>query len=142
MLPHPLTNFEMQTYYQNKPKFNGVYSRNNLAKIKDGAYTINLDEYELIGTHWIALYVNAKNVTYFESFGVNYVAKEIIKFIRNEIIITNIYRTQAYDSIMFGYLCIWLNDFMVEGKSLLEYTNSFSSSEYKKNDKIILKYFQ
>ena len=142
MLPHPLTNFEMQTYYQNKPKFNGVYSRNNLAKIKDGAYTINLDEYELIGTHWIALYVNAKNVTYFESFGVNYVAKEIIKFIRNEIIITNIYRIQAYDSIMFGYLCIWLNDFMVEGKSLLEYTNSFSSSEYKKNDKIILKYFQ
>ena len=142
MLPHPLTNFEMQTYYQNKPKFNGVYSRNNLAKIKDGAYTINLDEYELIGTHWIALYVNAKNVTYFESFGVNYVAKEIIKFIRNEIIITNIYRTQAYDSIMFGYLCIWLNDFMVEGKSLLEHTNSFSSSEYKKNDKIILKYFQ
>ena len=141
MLPHPLTNFEMQTYYQNKPKFNGVYSRNNLAKIKDGAYTINLDEYELIGTHWIALYVNAKNVTYFESFGVNYVAKEIIKFIRNEIIITNIYRIQAYDSIMFGYLCIWLNDFMVEGKSLLEYTNSFSSSEYKKNDKIILKYF-
>ena len=141
MLPHPLTNFEMQTYYQNKPKFNGVYSRNNLAKIKDGAYTINLDEYELIGTHWIALYVNAKNVTYFESFGVNYVAKEIIKFIRNEIIITNIYRIQAYDSIMFGCLCIWLNDFMVEGKSLLEYTNSFSSSEYKKNDKIILKYF-
>ena len=141
MLPHPLTNFEVQTYYQNKPKFNGVYSRNNLAKIKDGAYTINLDEHELIGTHCIALYVNAKNVAYFESFGVNYVAKEIIKFIRNEIIITNIYRIQAYDSIMFGYLCIWLNDFMVEGKSLLEYTNSFSSSEYKKNDKIILKYF-
>ena len=58
MVPHPLTNFEIQKYYQNEPKFNGVYSRNNLPKIKDGAYVINLDEYESIGTHWIALYVN------------------------------------------------------------------------------------
>ena len=49
-----LTNFEVQNYYQNEPKFNGVYSRNNLPKIKDGAYVINLDEYESIGTHWIA----------------------------------------------------------------------------------------
>ena len=49
--------------------FNGVYSRNNLSKIKDGACVINLDEYELLGTHWIALYVNDNKVTYFDSFG-------------------------------------------------------------------------
>ena len=55
MRPHPLTNFEIQKYYQNKPRFNGVYSRYNLPKIKDGAYVINLDEYSNIGTHWIAL---------------------------------------------------------------------------------------
>ena len=36
MPPHSLTNFEIQKYYQNEPKFNGVYSRNNLSKIKDG----------------------------------------------------------------------------------------------------------
>ena len=66
MLPHPLTNFEIQKYYQNKPKFNGVYSRKNLPKIKDGTYVINLDEYESIGTHWIALYVNGNNKIYFE----------------------------------------------------------------------------
>ena len=48
---HPLTNFEIQKYYQNEPKFNGVYSRNNLSKIKDGAYIINVDEYESIRTH-------------------------------------------------------------------------------------------
>ena len=48
---HPLTNFEIQKYYDNKPKFNGVYSRNNWSKIKDGAYLINLDEYESIGIH-------------------------------------------------------------------------------------------
>ena len=79
MPPHPLTNFEIQKYYQNEPKFNGVYSRNNLSKIKDGAYIINLDEYESIGTHWIALYVNAKNVTYFDSFGVEHIPKEVYR---------------------------------------------------------------
>ena len=58
MPPHPLTNFEMQKYYQNEPKFNGVYSRNNLPKIKDGAYVINLDEFKSIRTHSIAFYVS------------------------------------------------------------------------------------
>ena len=68
--PHPLTNFEIQKYYQKEPKFNCVYSRNNLSKIKDWAYIINLDEYQLIGTHWIALYVIDNNLTYFDSFRV------------------------------------------------------------------------
>ena len=68
--PHPLTDFEIQKYYQNERKFNGVYSRDNLPKIKDGAYIINLDEYSDIGTHWVALYVNNNDVTCFDSFGV------------------------------------------------------------------------
>ena len=54
MPPHLLTNFEIYKYYQNKPKLNGVYSRNNLSKIKDRAYEINLAEYESIGSHRIA----------------------------------------------------------------------------------------
>ena len=70
MLPDPLSNFEKQKYYQNEPKFNGSYSRNNLLKIKDGIYLVNLDEYESIGTHWVALYANAENVTYFDNFRV------------------------------------------------------------------------
>ena len=70
MPPHPLTNSEIHKYYANEPKFNGIYLRNNLSKIKDGAYIINLDEYKSIITHWIALYVNAKKVTYFDSLGV------------------------------------------------------------------------
>ena len=77
MPPHPLINFEIQKYYENELKFNGVYSRNNLSTIKDGAYIINLDEYESIGTHWIALYFNDNNVTYFDSFGVKHIPKEI-----------------------------------------------------------------
>ena len=142
MPPHPLLNFEIQKYYQNESTFNGVYSRNNLPKIKDGAYVINLDEYESIGTHWIALHVNDDNVTYFDSFGVEHIPKEIRKFVGNKNIITNIYRVQAYNSIMCGYFCIGFVDFMLNGKSLLEYTNLFSPNEYEKNDKMILKYFQ
>ena len=84
MPPHLLTNFEIQKYYQIKSKFNGVYSRNNLSKINDGAYTINLDEYESIETHWIVLYVNDNNVNYFDSFGLEDIPKEIRKFIGNK----------------------------------------------------------
>ena len=118
---HLLTNFEIQKYYQNEPKFNGVYSRNNLSKIKDGVYIINLDDYESIETHWIALYVNAKNVTYCDSFEVENIPKEIRKFVRNKDIITNIYRVQAYDSIMCGYFCIEFINFMLTGNHILSY---------------------
>ena len=90
MPPHPLTNFEIQKYYQSKPKFNGVYSRNNLSEIRDGTYTINLDEYESIRTHWVALYGNAENVRYFDSFEVEHIPKVSRKFIGNKNIITNI----------------------------------------------------
>ena len=75
MLLHPFNNFEIQKYYENEPKFNVVYSRNNLSKIKDGAYIINLDEYESRETHWIALHVNDNNLTYFANFGVKHILK-------------------------------------------------------------------
>ena len=91
------------------PKFNGVYSRNNLPKIKDGAYVSNFDEYKL-GIHWIALCINAENVTYFDSFGVEHIPKEITKFLGNKNIITYIYRIQAYESVMCGCFCIGLTD--------------------------------
>ena len=62
MLPHLSTNFEIQKYYQNESKFNGVYSKNNLSKIKDGTYIINFDGLQLIRTSKV-LYLNAKNLT-------------------------------------------------------------------------------
>ena len=67
----------MQKYYQSEPKFNGVYSRSNLPKMKNGAYVINLAEFESIGIHWIDLCVNGNNVIYFDSFGVEHIPKEI-----------------------------------------------------------------
>ena len=93
-------------------------------------------------THWIALYVNTKNVTYFDSFGVEHIPKKIRKFIRIKNIVTNIYRIQAFDSIMCGYFCIGFIDCMLKSKNLLQYTNLFSLNEYKKNDKKASKYFQ
>ena len=142
MLPHPLTNFEIQKYYQIEPKLNGVYSRNILSKIKDGAYIINLDKFKSIVTHWIALYVNDNEIKYFYSFGVEHIPKEIKKIIANKNIIANVYRIQANDWIMCRYFCIGFIDFMLKGKSLLDYTNLFSPDEYEKNNKMILKYFQ
>ena len=68
MPPPPLRNFEIQKYYQNEPKFNSVYSKNNLPKIRDGAYVINLDEHKSIETRWMALYVNSNNIIYFDGF--------------------------------------------------------------------------
>ena len=62
MPPHPLTNFEIQKYYQNELKLNGVSSKNKISKINDGTYIINFDGYESIGTHWISLYINDNNV--------------------------------------------------------------------------------
>ena len=75
-------------------------------------------------------------MTYFDSFGVEHIPKEIIKFInrpsQNKNIMTNIFRIQAYDSIMCGYFCIAFIDFMFKGKSLTEYTNLFSPNDLKK----------
>ena len=133
LLPHPLTNFEIQGYYQNEPKFNGVFSRDNLPNsIKSGAYVINLHEYHDIGTHWVALYVNNKIATYFDSFGVEHIPKEIMKFIVRKKIIRNIYIIQAYDSIMCGYFCIGFINFMFNGESLAGYANLFSPNDFKK----------
>ena len=106
---HPLTNIEISEYYKNEPRFNGVYSINNLPnKIKKGAYVINLDDYENTGTHWVALFVKPKYTVYFNSFGIEHIPKEINKFINNDTtkssaiarIRSNIFRIQAYDSIM------------------------------------------
>ena len=92
MPPHPLTNFEIQKYYQNEPRFNGIYSRNNLPKrIKDGTYVRNLDEYAYVGTHQIALFCTEIEVIYFDSFGVEHIPEEIKECSGNKNIKANIF---------------------------------------------------
>ena len=137
-LPYPLTNFEIQKYYQNKSRFNGVYLRDNLQKIKDRTYIINFDEYSDIGTHWIALYVQNNDVTYSDYFGAERIPKEIRIFISNKNIKINIFRIPAYDSIMCGYFCIGFIDFTLAGKTLTDFTNLFLPNNFKKT----IAYFQ
>ena len=113
MPPHPLTNFEIQKYYKDESRFNGVCSRNNLPeKIKDGAYIINPDEYADTGTHWVPLFCKRSEIAYFDSFGV--VLQEIKEFIANKNIKANIFRTRENKPIMRGYFCIGFIDFQVK----------------------------
>ena len=152
LLPfHPLANIEINEYYKNEPRFNDVYSRNNLPnKIKKGAYVINLDEYENTVTHWVALFVKTNEAIYFDSFGTEHIPKEINKFINNDTtkssslkrIKSNMFRIQAYDSIMCGYFCIEFINYMLKGKTLLDYTNLFSPNDFKKNDRVIKRIFK
>ena len=123
MLPHLLTNFEIQKYYQNELIFNGAFSRNSFPKeIKDGAYVISLDEYADVGTHWIPLFCNRNEFFFFGSVGVEHVPEEIKEFI--------------------GYFCIGFIDFMLAGKKLTDFTNLFSPHDFKKKGNIILSYFK
>ena len=92
-------------------------------------------------THWIALYFKNNEVTYFDSFGVDHIPKETKAIIKNKNVKTNIFRIQAHDSIMCGYLCIGFINFMLKSKSMTKYTNLFSPNNYKKNDDTILNYF-
>ena len=91
------------------------------------------------------LYLLNQNIVYFDSFGIEHIPKEINKFIRskelgsavgNNEIKSDIFRIQAYDSIMCGYFCIEFINYMLKGKKLLDYTNLFSPNDFKKNDKI------
>ena len=123
---------EIQKHYQHEPRFDGVYSRDNLPKVRDGAYVINLDEYSYLGTHWIALYSLNNDVTYFDNFGVEHIPKKIKTFIGNENIKTNIIRIQAYDSTISGYFYIGFIDFMLAGKIFTDFTNLFSPNNFFK----------
>ena len=87
------------------------------------------------------LYLLKQNIVYFDSFGVEHIPKEINKFILNEIR-SNIFRIQAYDSIMCGYFCIEFINYMFKGKTLLDYTNLFSPDDFKKNDRVIKRIFK
>ena len=127
MPPHPLINFEIQKDYQNEPRFNGVFSRNNLpGKTQDRAYVINLDEYENAGTHWIALFCNRNEIVYFDSFSDEYVSAEIKEIVENKNIKANIFRVQANDSVICGSFCIGFIGFMLAGKKPTDYTSLFS----------------
>ena len=99
---------------------------------------MNLDEYQNIETHWIALYSKNNETVYFDSFGIEHIPKEVKVFIGHKNIKTNIFRLQAYVSVMCGYFCIKFIDFVFKNKSLVEFTSLFNPYDVLKNDDIIL----
>ena len=130
-------------YYQKEPRFNALYSRDNLPKrIKNGTYMTKLDEYAYIGTHWIAWYCKNIEIVYFDSFRVEHVSKEIAKFIGPKNIKANILIIQSNNSIMCGYFCVGFIDFMFAGKTLIDFNCFFSPYDFEKNGDIILSYFK
>ena len=141
MPPHPLTNFEIQQYYENELRFNVPYILEIIYLKKDGAYGINLDEYADVGTHWITLFCRKNEIAYFDIFGVKHAPEEIKELVGNKNI-TNIFRVQATNSIMCGYFCIGFIDFMLAGKKLNDFISLFSVYDFEKNENIILGYFK
>ena len=107
-------------------------------KIKDGLYVKYLDEYSNTGTYSIAL---NNCVTCFDSFGVEHIPKEVIKYIDKSTILTNIFRIRTNDWTSCGYFSIGFNDFMLKDKNLSDFANLFLPNTYKKNDDIVLNYF-
>ena len=109
---------------------------------RDGGYVINLDDYGKAGTHWVACHINDTKATYFDSFGVEHLPKEVKKFFSDmSRVDKNIYRIQDYNSVMCGYFCIGFIDYMLNGKTLHDFTNLFSPNNFKQNDKKIKNIF-
>ena len=141
-LLHPLNNFEITNCFNYELRFNGVFSRNNLLKIKDGPYVINLSDKNSKRTHWVSLFIDKHLAVYFNSFGIEYIPQKVLNRIKGKSITHNIFRRQINESIMCRFFCIAFIEYMLAGKTLLDYTYLFSPNDYKKNDKIVYKYFK
>ena len=142
-----MTNYEIQEYFKDEKRFNGVFSRNNLPNIKKEHISLIYTTVKNTGTHWVVNFVEKDEVIYFDSFGVEYIPKEIMERIEhgslgNKNIKTSIFRIQGSNSIMCGYFCILFIEYMLNNKTLTDFTNLFSPWNFKKNDHIIKRYFQ
>ena len=113
----------MKDYFKNAKIFNGVFSRNNLPKLENGAYVINLDHSKNTGKHWVVIFVKSNEVIYFDSIGVEHIPKEIMERTKNKNIKTNIFKIQNYNSIMCGYFWILFIEYVLNKKALTDFTS-------------------
>ena len=138
---HPLSNNEITNCFNYALRFNGVFSRNNLPRTKDGMYVINLDDKKSKETRWVFLLIDRNTAVYFDSFGIEYISQEVLNKIRGKSITDNIFRIQDNKSLMCGFYSITFIQYMFSEKTLSDYTKLFSPNDYKKNNKIY-KYFK
>ena len=94
------------------------------------------------GTHWVLLFINRNKAVYFYYFGIEYISQEVLNKIKGKLVTYNIFRIQDHESIMCGFYYIAVIEYILAGKTLLDYTNLLSLNDYKKNGKIINKYFK
>ena len=115
-LLNPLNNIEITNYFNDKPIFNGVFSRNNLPRIKNGRYVINLDDKNSNAAHWVSLF-DRNTAVYFDSFGIEYIPQEVFNIIKDKLITLNKFRIPDKKSIMSGFYCIAFIEYMLAGKA-------------------------
>ena len=137
-----LSKIEIAYYFKYKPRFNDVFSRNNLPRIKDEPYVKSLNDKNCTGTHWVSLFIHKKVAIYFDSFGTEYIPQELLNKIKDTSITHNTFRMQDNESIMCGFYFIAFAEYMLARKTFLDHTNLFSPNDYKKKDKIAHKYFK
>ena len=140
VLVHPLSNIEITKYFNNKPRFNAVFLRNNWSRIRNGVYEMNLDDKKSKGIQWVLLFIDRNGGVYRDSFGIEHIPQEVLNNFRDKSITHNLFRIQDSYSIMCRLFCIDFIEYMLAGKTLLDHTNLFSPNDYKKNNKIICKY--
>ena len=119
-----------------------VFFKKQLPRTKDGVYVIDLDDKDSKGTHWFPLFIDRNTALYFDSFRTEYIPLEVLNKIRDKSITYNLFRIQDDESIICGFYCIAFVEYMLAGKNLLDYTYLLSPNDYKKNNKIIYKYFK
>ena len=110
-----------------------LFSINNLPKIKDGAYVINLNDKNSKGTHWVSLFTDRNLDVYFDFFGIDYIPQEVLNKDKNKSTTHNIFRIQDNESIMCRFNCIAFIEYMLARKNLLDYTNLFSPKDWQNN---------
>ena len=130
---HPFSNIKITEYFSCKPKFNSGFSRNNLSRLKDGAYVINLNDNKSKGTNWVSLFIDRNTVIYFNSLELNIFLKKNFKKSKKNQLLT-IYLEYKNESTICRFYYIAFIKYILAGKTLLDYTNLFSRNNYKKND--------
>ena len=129
-------------YFHYKSRFNGIFSRDDLPKIKDGSDVTNLDDKQSKGKHWVSLFTERNEGVYFDSFGTEYSHQEVLTKTKDKPVPHNIFRIQSVDSIMCKFYCIAFIEHMIVEKFLLEQTNLFSPNDFGNNHKITYKYLK